>query len=206
MGERKRGDPRQPPAWLPEQRLPLVPPRLEWYRCALTARPLIDWDNRSDSRFGGPTLPFRSLYLASDSVTGFWESFGDELLDREPGLRSVSAKARRERSIVKFTLPGSLRILDVMSADTQRLIGADGSIFRSRYEITQPWAAALMRHPDQPDGLVCSSRLNADAPCLALFDRPGIEAWIGTKLLHSLEHDGAVRFEMIQTNIAVDFD
>ncbi len=198
-----RGEPRRPPAWLKDRELPCVALDLAWFRCAPPSRPRLDWDNRPTSRFSGSDLPFRTLYLAEDTPTGFWECFGDDLLDRAPDTRSIPERTYRLRIVVQFGVPTGLRLLNVMDARTLRAIGADGATFKSAYTITQPWADAIMRHPRSPDGIIYESRLNNGRRCLALFEKPGIDAHITTEMLRNLADDAEIRFELIREKVAV---
>ena len=198
-----RGEPGLPPAWLADHDIPLTKLNRVWYRCAHSSRPLVDWDKRATSRFSSPSLPFRTLYLGQDTATGFWETFGEDLLPREPELRTISTAAYGSRIIVEFQLPPDLLFIDLMDAKTLRAVGADGATFKARYAITQPWAQAFQTHRAGAAGLLYESRLNNGAKCLALFERPGLEAAIAARVLHKLEDDAPIRDEILREKISI---
>jgi len=198
-----RGEPKLPPAWLGTHDLPCETLNVDWFRCAYPGRPLLDWDNRVTSRFSGPGLRYRTLYLAEDTATGFWECYGDDLLDREPDDRTISSAAYNSRVVVRFELPSDLRLLNAMSASTLRAIGADGATFKSKYTITQQWASALMNHARAPEGILYESRLNNGKRCLALFETPGMETRLTAGVLRSMADDVDIRAEMIREKVAI---
>jgi hypothetical protein len=167
-----RGAPRLPPADFVSRKLPLCQAGGVFHRCGIASRPLLAWDARNDSRFSAPDLPFPVLYLASSKLTGFWECFGDELIDRPRNEKRLSARALGVRRWVRFTIKPSLRIVDLTNPDTLRAMGADGATFLADYDVTQRWSKELMLHPANVDGLRYRSRLDSDHHCLAIFGRP----------------------------------
>jgi len=168
-----RGSPRLPPGDFAARTFPHVPARGTFYRCAVTARPLLDWDDRATSRFSSPTLPFPVLYLSESRITGFWECFGDELNDQPDGHKALyRTKHLAPRQWVRFQIRPPLRVIDVTKAATLRKMGADAGTFLAEYAVTQRWVEALMSHPANLDGFFYRSRLDGEAQCLAVFGRP----------------------------------
>jgi hypothetical protein len=148
-----------------------------FYRCALASRPLIDWDARVTSRFSHPSLPFPVLYLAKEKLTSFWECFGDELNDQPDDDKVLYEKKHlAARQWVRFTIRPPLKVLDTTSMSTLRKMGADAATFVAPYAVTQKWAAALMSHPQNLDGLWYGSRLDGGKTCLAVFGRPHLQS------------------------------
>ena len=204
MSGHSRGQPRLPPDDLSTRSLGLITPSRRWVRCACVDRPsLFDWDGRDTARFGGENCRYRCLYLASNPVTSFWEAFGEDLLDLHPDDRRISHDELASRQIVGFTLREDLRVFDATNPSALRKISADGSTFGAAYTFTQRWAAALMSHPDAPDGIVYPSRLNSPDRCLALFEKKAKKNNIHAVVLHNLSDDESVIASLVGNGVSM---
>jgi hypothetical protein len=166
-----RGDPRLPPADLAARELPVITCAGIYWRFTHEKAPAVEWDSRATSRFSHPDHPCPVLYLGDHRFVGFWERFGDDLLDMRPSHRAIARMLIEERVWKRFKVTESLRMLDVRSPEALRAISADDGTFRSSYAITQPWGRALMEHPAELDGLIYQSRLDPPHHCLAIFGR-----------------------------------
>ena len=162
-----RGNRKLPPPDLAKRRVTLTPRRGKYYRCASISRPLVDWDERSTSRFSSPGNPV--LYLAASWQTAFYEVFGDNLNDMIPEDRAIAQAELDDRQWVEYEIADPLATFDVTDAGSQRQIGADGATFRVPYGITQPWALGLHAHPGGIAAMEYASRLNDPHLCLAVF-------------------------------------
>jgi hypothetical protein len=172
-----RGDPRLPPPDLDKRdlgRLIVAPSELYW-RISHKDAPLLDWSDNAESRFSNPALPFKVLYIAEERCTAFWERFGEDLVDQDPASRSLSDRMLRERVWKNVFCSLPVRLLDLTGAETLREISADASTFLAPYPYTQKWAAALMAHPANIDGVIYASRLDTPKSCVALFSRVSSE-------------------------------
>ncbi len=142
---------------------------------AAVARPsAVDWDSRDGSRFSHPSHPFKTLYLADNEETAFWEVFGDKIEDMPADNRALSVKADLDsREWVDFTIEPVLRLIDVTDEATLHALRSNASTWVAPYKFCQAWAKALMDHPLKLDGFIYQAcRRGATARCLALFSRP----------------------------------
>jgi len=121
-------------------------------------------------RFSHPKLPFKTLYLGSDSVTCFWESGLDRnLTKRFPTDRTISEDdliARIEYS-VSLNSTG-LRLFNSNDSAARRSIGAHSiACFEADHVVSRQWANALFSA--RAHGILYSSA-RSDGACLALFE------------------------------------
>jgi hypothetical protein len=117
-------------------------------------------------RFSHPKLPFKTLYLGSDSVTCFWESgLGRNLTKRFPTDRTISEDdliARIEYS-VSLNSTG-LRLFNSNDSAARRSIGAHSiACFEADHVVSRQWANALFSA--RAHGILYSSA-RSDGACL----------------------------------------
>jgi hypothetical protein len=198
-----RGEPKPPKADLSRTRV-LSTLRMEatYYRCAFKGRPLVDWDDRADSRFSHPDLRYPILYLAPSKETAFWECFGDDLNDQLDDERILYQDKIEPRQWVEFVVP-SLQIFDSSDPESLRSAGTDISSFMAPYPITQAWSAFLVTTSVQ--GIAYRSRLDSNQICLAIFGtdalkRPGA---IAAREDGDLVSDTSFQRWLLQQNIGV---
>lgn len=170
-----RGNPRPPPPGLGRRDLQrfLVPLEGDFWRLAHEKAPLLDYSDSAESRFGGPTLPTKVLYIAERKETCFWERFGQALLDQEPNFRGLPSRMLTERVWKKIGIKraAGIQCLDLTQVGALRAMSADVATFLAPYPITHAWAEELMKHPSGIGCLRYQSRLDNPSTCLALFER-----------------------------------
>jgi hypothetical protein len=163
----------EPPAGLPERRLPLreiVNPA--WYRGHPRAHGPLHF-NRVSGRFASPDgQAFGTLYVGEDEFAAFIEAFNQGMGSTPLGL-FISQSLLASRCLCAVTATRPLRLVDLTSgASLKRLsIDADSRIGAGPHVVSRRWASALWSHPDQPDGLIYLSRHAPDHRSIALFDR-----------------------------------
>jgi RES domain len=118
-----------------------------------------------DGRFDAPLGEHGVLYAAEDVYTAFVETFG-----QSTGVNTVTTTALAERSLSRVEVIRPLRLVDLTGPGLAR-IGADERLCSGEHEVAQRWAAAIWRHPSQPDGLLYRARHDPSRRCLALYDR-----------------------------------
>jgi len=157
-------------------------PQRIWFRVHKTGSPAILFGKLPHHRFSHPNCPFSLLYVGATIQTCFWEYFGDDLFQ---GKHAISAGKWRGCCLSQIVVPElkacavSLeRTRDAMSVDKASLLAAD-------LTIPQAWALAVQGHPAGFEAIKYSSRF-LDQPCLALFDRGGLQAKLRAKALGAL--------------------
>jgi RES domain len=126
--------------------------------------------SNSVGRFSHPRLPFKTLYLGTDSITCFWESGpGRDLALRFPSDRTITENDLAARIEYTASLDSTgLRLFDASESAARRSIGAHSSAcFGSDHLTSRRWAQALF-HAGVHGILYPSTR--SDATCLALFE------------------------------------
>lgn len=128
------------------------------------------------SRFGDPGVfrgrdpEFCVLYLGSSLKVCFAEAVLRDsavataqpfFLDREAILSRNFARIRIIEELNMVDLRGDNTLAMRIPTDVPR--GSD-------HKLSSAWSSALHAHPDQPDGIIYSSRLNEE-PNLAIYDR-----------------------------------
>ena len=73
-------------------------------------------------------------------------------------------------SVAEATSAAPLRLLDLRGAGCVKNKIPTDAIRAKSHLLGQQWAHAIHEHPDQPDGIIFSSRLN-EGPNVALFGR-----------------------------------
>ena len=127
--------------------------------------------SKAAGRFSSQELPFKTLYLGSDSITCFWESgLGRNLGNRFASDRTITQEDLSSRIEYTVTLSlGSLRIFNACDASARRSAGALAiACFLADYAISQQWAGVLVRAGAH--GILYPSVRSTDGDCLALFE------------------------------------
>ncbi|MDB6153929.1 MAG: hypothetical protein JWL90_2382 [Chthoniobacteraceae bacterium] len=83
--------------------------------------------------------------------------------------RSVTELTLAETWVSLVSLP-RVTLLDATGANLSKL-GTDAQLLTGNYSTTRKWAASLMRHPDQIEGILYRSRHDPDRLNVALFER-----------------------------------
>lgn len=164
-------------------------PQRGWFRVHKAGSPPILFGKFPHHRFSHPDCPFQLLYLGATIQTCLWEVFGDDVFQ---GNRAISTGRWRGCSLSQIVVPElkvcavSLeRTRDAMSVDKASLLAAD-------LTVPQAWCLAVQGHPAGFEAIKYSSRF-LDQPCLALFDRGGLQARLRVKALGALSSlDAAV--------------
>jgi hypothetical protein len=142
----------------------------KWWRNAhQKASSPLDFTN-AEGRFSHPTLPFKTLYLASDGITCFWESgLGRNVIDRFPTDRTIASDDLTSRLEYLVSIaPAKLRLFNASDSAARRSIGAKSiSCFLSNHAIARQWAQALFSIGIH--GILYPST-RSDGTCLALFE------------------------------------
>jgi hypothetical protein len=157
---------REPPTHLRATRLSLRRTPASLTRIADPKYPNpIHWSRAGKSRFDSPEAPLGVFYLGEDLETAILEVFGSRWLD----LRILQISALARFNVFVFALKTPYRCVDLTGKGLS-LAGADANLCTSLdYPVTQRWAAAFMRHPQNPKGLAYHSRLNPKKTSYALF-------------------------------------
>lgn len=142
----------------------------KWWRNAHEKAPQPLAFSNAAGRFSHPTLPFKTLYLGTDSITCFWESgLGRNLALRFPDDRTITEDDLRVR--VEYTAslaPAGLRLFDTSGSAARRSIGAHSSAcFQAEHVTSRQWAQALFCAGAH--GILYAST-RSDGACLALFE------------------------------------
>jgi len=116
-------------------------------------------------RFDAPDGSFGTLYLAAGRQGAIVET-----LLRNPARTVVDRAEAAVRRITAVRVVSALRLADLAGAGLGAL-GTTAAVATGRYEESRAWAAALLGHPDRPDGIAYRSRHDPDELCVALFDR-----------------------------------
>ncbi len=164
-------------------------PTRVWFRVHRSGGPALDFGLRPFHRFSHAACPHALLYVGSNLQTCLWEVFGDDVFQ---GRRTIAASKWAGRSVSQIRVP-ELRVCAVSLERTREAMGVDkASLLAGDLTIPQEWGLAVQRHPMAFQALKYTSRF-VDQPCLALFDRAGLQARLEVKLLGGLESlDAAV--------------
>ncbi len=164
-------------------------PRRSWFRVHKSDSPAVQFGKFSHHRFSHPDCPFSLLYVGATIQTCLWEMFGDDVFDKRRiipfgkwGGSCLSQIVVPELKVCAISLE---RTRDSMSVDKASILAAD-------LTIPQAWGLAVQRHPAGFEAIKYSSRF-LDQPCLALFDRGGLQSKLRVKALGALNKlDAAV--------------
>ena len=160
-----------------------------WFRVHRSASSAISFGTLPHHRFSHPNCPFPLLYVGATVHTCLWEMFGDDVFQG----RRVIPSGKWNGCVLSQIIVPELTVCalslqptrDAMSVDKASLLAADLSI-------PQAWGWAVQAHPAGFEAIKYSSRF-LDQPCLALFDRAGIQSRLQVKTLGPLSSlDAAV--------------
>lgn len=156
-----------PPGDLKSRALPLTTLRAgtSWARIYPLGFSPEYFDATDRHRFNAPAGQFGTLYAGSDDACAFIETFGRDLDLRVVASSELAARGRSRVEIVR-----DLRVVDLTGPGLAQ-IRADGRLTTGDYTVAQRWSLALHEHPDQPDGVIWTSRFDPSRVCLAVYDR-----------------------------------
>jgi hypothetical protein len=122
------------------------------------------------------------LYVGATIQTCLWEYFGDDVFK---GNRLISAGKWRGCSLSQIIVP-EVKVCAVNQERTRDAMSVDkASLFAANLAIPQAWGLAIQGHPAAFEAIKYASRF-LDQPCLALFDRGGLQAKLRVKALGPL--------------------
>jgi hypothetical protein len=142
----------------------------KWWRNAHEKAPAPLKFSNAAGRFSHPTLPFKTLYLGSDSITCFWESgLGRDLVKRFPTDRTISEDDLIARIEYAVSLNSTgLLLFNANDSAARRKIGARSiACFQADHAVSRQWAHALFSAGAH--GILYSST-RSGGTCLALFE------------------------------------
>lgn len=143
-----------------------VPKSHRWVRLHRSKYPPLHFGTTGLSRFDAPDGSFGVLYVARQPKGAFAETFC-----RHGGaLHQVYELELEQYAVAAITSNRSLKLADLAGKGLARM-GLDNRLSTGDYRIAQRWAAAIYNHPDQPDGIIYSSRHDPKQQLAALFDR-----------------------------------
>ena len=147
-------------------------PARSWFRVHKTGSPAVLFGNFPYHRFSNPDCPHRLLYLGATIQTCLWEVFGDDIFT---GKRMIPIGKWRRSLVSRIDVP-ELKVCAVSLAPTRDAMGVDkASLLAAALRIPQEWGLAVQRHPAGFEAIKYVSRF-VDQPCLALFDRGGLQS------------------------------
>lgn len=157
-------------------------PQRTWFRVHRSDSPALAFGKSLHHRFSHPDGPFPVLYLGASIPTSLWEYFGDDVFR---GERVIAAGKWSGCCLSQLSVP-QLKVCAVTLEATREAMGVDkASLLAVDLGIPQAWALAVQQHPAGFEAIKYTSRF-VDQPCLALFDRGGMEARIRVKSLGAL--------------------
>jgi len=157
-------------------------PQRTWFRVHRSGSPAVQFGTLPHHRFSHPNCPFPLLYLGGNIQTCLWEYFGDAVFQ---GQRVISAAKWNTCCISQILVP-ELKVCAVSLERTRDAMRVDkASLMASDFSIPQAWSLAVQEHPATFEAIKYSSRF-LDHPCLALFDRGGLQSKLQVKVLGSL--------------------
>jgi RES domain len=158
----------EPPTQLAQINLPLGQVSSTWFRLSPKRYPSpIFWGRQGRYRFDSPGARWGVSYLASSIVAAFQEVFGDKIWHSSP-LDWTEISGLNVWCVV---IPSEFRGLELFGENLS-VIHARLQSFVASYPKSQRWAAALMNHPVDLDGLIYLGR-RCGLPCLAMFGDTG---------------------------------
>jgi len=105
------------------------------------------------------------LYVGLDYEAAFIETFL-----RNPKRRTVDWADLDVRNMAVLTNDAPLRLVKA-HGEGLSMLGTTAALSTGGYMEARRYSFELWDHPDQPDGLIYSSRHNPDHLCAAIFDR-----------------------------------
>ncbi|MGI9302342.1 MAG: RES family NAD+ phosphorylase, partial [Gammaproteobacteria bacterium] len=106
------------------------------------------------------------LYVARSLDGAFVEVFL-----RNPGpYRSISLEAIDQRVLSVIEADRTLRLVDLVGLGQPRM-GVDNRLATGSYTVAQKWSRAFHDHPDEPDGILYTSRHHPRQLLAAIYSR-----------------------------------
>lgn len=166
-------------------------PKRHWFRVHRSERPAIDFGIRPHHRFSHPESPFPLLYVGGSLSTCLWEYFGDDVFRG----RQVISRVKWDGCSLSRIEVAQLRVCSLGDGRTREAMRVDVSaVYDEDLQIPQSWSLAIQRHPSGFEAIRYLSRFS-DEPCLAVFDRSGIQDRLKETPMGSLnELDEAVQW------------
>lgn len=124
--------------------------------------------NPPSFRFDCLSGRFGVLYIAPGPDAAMIET-----LLRNPQRLTVSYSDVKERSLSILKASRDLHLVEAMGENLSRL-GTTAEISTGPYDPCGAWSDALFDHPEEPDGILFSSRHNPSEACIALFEKSDI--------------------------------
>lgn len=164
-------------------------PERTWFRVHRSGSPSDQFGKFPHHRFSHPTCPFPLLYVGATIQTCLWEVFGDDVFQ---GNRAISSGKWSGCWLSQIVVP-ELNTCAVSLERTRDAMGVDkASLLAADFNIPQAWGLAVQEHPAAFEAIKYASRF-LDQPCLALFDRGGLQSRLKVKVLGALSNlDAAV--------------
>jgi hypothetical protein len=154
----------EPPARLNSIALPTRQISAAWFRiCSRKYTSPIFWSRLGIYRFDSITARWGVCYVASSITAAFQEVYGNKIRFNTP----LDWSELEDALVWRICTPLEFEGLDLFGATLTR-IHATLQCFVSSYAKSQRWAAALMDHPADLDGLVYLGR-RCGVQCLAMF-------------------------------------
>ena len=166
-------------------------PKRHWFRVHRSERPAIDFGIRPHHRFSHPESPFPLLYVGGSLSTCLWEYFGDDVFRG----RQVISRVKWDGCSLSRIEVAQLRVCSMGDGKTREAMRVDVSaVYNADLQTPQSWSLAIQRHPSGFEAIRYLSRFS-DEPCLAVFDRSGIQDRLKETPMGSLnELDEAVQW------------
>ena len=166
-------------------------PKRHWFRVHRSERPAIDFGIRPHHRFSHVESPFPLLYVRGSLSTCLWEYFGDDVFRG----RQVISRVKWDGCSLSRIEVAQLRVCSMGDGRTREAMRVDVSaVYDADLQIPQSWSLAIQRHPSGFEAIRYLSRFS-DEPCLAVFDRSGIQDRLKETPMGSLnELDEAVQW------------
>jgi hypothetical protein len=174
-------------------------PHCVWFRVHASSAPAIQFGKSPQHRFSHPDCPFALLYVGATIHTALWEVFGDDVFQRK---RAISSARWNGRSLSQIVAP-ELRVCAVSLERTRSALGVDkASLMAAELSVPQAWGLAVQQHPAGVEAIKYTSRF-LDQPCLALFDRGGLQSRLRAKALGPLSDLDAAADWLEEQNAAL---
>jgi RES domain len=176
-----------PPETIYQSRLPIKKTPIEVIRISEAKHPNpIYWSKLGLNRFDSPSAPLGVYYTGQDFETALIEVFGDRWISTR---RILNRGDLQPYMVHRIELKNPSEVVNLTGKGLSR-IGTDANLCISYdYAVTQKWAIAFMRHPQEPQGIVYHSRHNPRKLNYALFGDASLNDQL--KVVHQvalLEH------------------
>jgi hypothetical protein len=151
----------------------------------------------SDPRIGEPSYdPYGTLYIGESFEVCVLETIiRDSGIGLEGKALPISEDDLSQWSIAELKASEPMRFLDLTGGGAVALQIPTDAIRAKDHSLGQAWSEAIHNHPDAPDGLIFSSRLNEQRNA-AVFSRAiGPLAVIGTQRIIDMQDELAELLE-----------